>query len=1169
MLAAATNITVGHFAVQLSASQTITLLALAGAAGDDGFAFSHGGGPSSLGDVVLRARPAAWTTGARRPPPSFRALRNYPLWSGWHTSSKSGHGTQPMQPSGAAFAVANLTQALAAEDGTPTASGELPFELVRRWERGHNGSLVLRFTLTNLASEALEIGGLGAALPFPWAAGSPAGDAASTFIDPSIGGQHGFATVTRLTGKREVLMLTPTTASGAPHSRSSLEAWAMAGRIGAPNLEAASDVEPRLGGEGLGGEGLGGGGLGGGTAVWLSHSKAYAQAEWIEGGKPWLEPSSVVLAPHGGGAASQLELALALTVAEDVRGKATALRAAGNAQVLGVPGYILGDDMEGAHLLVRPPDGSILTRATTDEPGSLHVGAVETVPSSSSWSRVPLRATADGRPRLLLTYSDGSTQVVAYRTLEAFDKHVGRYGEFAASTFFTAADPFRRSPSCMPWDREAKAHVTDDPRNFVVGLSDEGGAGANVGFAAKVRHRPVAAELKLLDRYIHETLWGQEPDGAGVPVSLQARDGSYGVQASMFWVPLPHSNETGMPTYNYTWYDDTGWVWDRARAESLGRAYNYPHQASVYWSMYRALRDNDRMRAAKPASWYLDQAALTVLGMWNVSRWYSQMGLMVGSVFLELLRDLKSEAHPLANAVRDIMFNRTAVGVTYYSSAACKPGPCSCFNCTHGTGNATTDCPADARHARTVSVYQCVSWVANPFPFGSEFAWDSTGQEEEFLWGRFFGKTSATREHPRGGGGLASADALADLTLTAILAYVPSVPHWAYHGGAWSWGDTSNNAKWSENRRVTGHYRVSLNALPLLSQWLMDPDDWYLLPVAIGAASLHVTTIDSDGASAMGFHLDPAILDLDPYSGDFGIGFYGHMLMAASVYAVHPELGPLCFLCDATTTTHATSDALAIGRRGPRVNSSVLIVPRDSVRRRVFLEPLGVLLEVQAGGLSNVTLDGGTGGGFIIHLHDDGLSSRYRVRIETPSLKRPALRTGVKLVTRGAKLVRGAYEVPVHVTALRFELGHERLSGDAVEAMHVADDGRRAVVADAPSWPDHAHEDMVLTGSPPLAGFEGGVEVTSMSECAAQCAALRSSDPSAASVPLHLRCQAWTFAAAAHSGSGKDHCWLFAGRGNASGRKGFWSATCDNRPAPATDWPCCQKGFGCPDPIGS
>ena len=36
--------------------------------------------------------------------------------------------------------------------------------------------------------------------------------------------QHGFATVTRLTGKREVLMLTPV---GVGRARTSLEAWVM------------------------------------------------------------------------------------------------------------------------------------------------------------------------------------------------------------------------------------------------------------------------------------------------------------------------------------------------------------------------------------------------------------------------------------------------------------------------------------------------------------------------------------------------------------------------------------------------------------------------------------------------------------------------------------------------------------------------------------------------------------------------------------------------------------------------------------------------------------------------------------------------------------------------------------------------------------------------------
>ena len=114
---------------------------------------------------------------------------------------------------------------------------------------------------------------------------------------------------------------------------------------------------------------------------------------------------------------------------------------------------------------------------------------------------------------------------------------------------------------------------------------------------------------------------------------------------------------------------------------------------------------------------YLEQAARTALGMWNVSRWYSQMGLMVGSVYLEVccasasvrgapdgllmttdrrsdcaslirccaiwsvmtsddvphplmtsdglphqvLRDLEREGNPLASQVREVMFNRMAI----------------------------------------------------------------------------------------------------------------------------------------------------------------------------------------------------------------------------------------------------------------------------------------------------------------------------------------------------------------------------------------------------------------------------------------------------------------------------------------------------------------------------
>jgi hypothetical protein len=59
-------------------------------------------------------------------------------------------------------------------------------------------------------------------------------------------------------------------------------------------------------------------------------------------------------------------------------------------------------------------------------------------------------------------------------------------------------------------------------RPFVVGLSDEAGAGANVGLAAKVAHAPNLAEAARLDEYIHETLWAEKAD-IPFPVSLQAR----------------------------------------------------------------------------------------------------------------------------------------------------------------------------------------------------------------------------------------------------------------------------------------------------------------------------------------------------------------------------------------------------------------------------------------------------------------------------------------------------------------------------------------------------------------------------------------------------------------------------------------------------------------------
>ena len=149
--------------------------------------------------------------------------------------------------------------------------------------------------------------------------------------------------------------------------------------------------------------------------------------------------------------------------------------------------------------------------------------------------------------------------------------------------------------------------------------------------------------------------------------------------------------------------------------------------------------------------------------------------------------------------------------------------------------------------------------------YGSEFSWDSTGQEEAYVWGRYFNQSK-----------------LADTVLDAILAYDPSVPSWAYNGAALSYGDVGNNAfdPWnstthtvsyplgSGSERVSGHYRAGLNAVPVLAEYKRNPDAMYLLRLAVGGITNCLPNIDADGAASMGFHLSPANLRFDEYSGE-------------------------------------------------------------------------------------------------------------------------------------------------------------------------------------------------------------------------------------------------------------------------------------------------------------
>ena len=311
--------------------------------------------------------------------------------------------------------------------------------------------------------------------------------------------------------------------------------------------------------------------------------------------------------------------------------------------------------------------------------------------------------------------------------------------------------------------------------------------------------------------------------------------------------------------------------------------------------MYHVARHYNKLSTRQPWQWYLERAAKTAL------RFSCNTGVMDGTVFREVLRALKVE----------------------------------------GVANATIEGWAAALDVRMQGRQK--RWASQRFPYGSEFAFDTTGQEEVVVWNMWYGDQLAAKA-----------------TVDHILSYMRSNPTWAYNGGARA-ADSGNNGKWyvasgsGKPDRGQMHYRSGLNMIPLLEWYRQHPEkSFFLLEVAMGAISGQMTNIDKRGATSMFYHSYPWIMDFDPHSGDYGLGFFGNALEAGAYYVEHPRLGPLCFLCSATlkqASNNNSTGAVVTGK------SSVVISPQDAYRRRVFVAPLRLYLAASAGTIDSVTVD--------------------------------------------------------------------------------------------------------------------------------------------------------------------------------------------------------------------
>jgi len=653
-----------------------------------------------------------------------------------------------------------------------------------------------------------------------------------------------------------------------------------------------------------------------GTFEWLAHSRAFAENNW-KNVNPWNPPTSEIIASK-----ATRSFGVKFLVADEIRNIEKTLAENNRPVAVGIPGYILPNETQGKLFLQF---GAKIKEIEVEPKGALTVDLGET--TKNGWQTLNIRGNDWGRARLSIKYSDETVQTVHYYITKPTASTVADLGKFLFTRqwFEKSSDSFKRSPSVMSFDRETDKIVEQDNRVWIAGLGDEGGSGSWLAAGMKQFVQPKADEIAKFERFIDGVLWG----------GLQYKDGEnkYGVRKSLFYYALEE-----FPNFNYekslNW---TTWAsWKKEQAMSVGRGYNYPHVVAAYWAMYRIARNNENLVKNHPWQWYLEQAFQTTKfafsrkadGKRRVE--YVELGLMEGTIFLKVLEDLKREGlQEKASEIEGLMKERADL------------------------------------------------WKTEEYPFGSEMAWDSTGQEEVYAWCKYFGY-----------------DDKALVSLNSIIGYMPTVPHWGYNGNARRYWDFLYGGKLKRIERQLHHYGSGLNAIPVLDYYREHPDDFYLLRVGYGGSVGALSNIDREGFASAAFHSFPDTLKWDAYSGDYGPNFFGHAMNSATYIVNHAEFGWQSF-----------------GGNVQVKGDLVKVVPLDSLRQRIYVAPFGLWLTLDARQFSEIEINRRTNS-VRVGLSPKTLTTKEaRLRIEQPAKVEGI---GTFKPTKSLKFERGAFVIPLN-----------------------------------------------------------------------------------------------------------------------------------------------------------
>ena len=646
---------------------------------------------------------------------------------------------------------------------------------------------------------------------------------------------------------------------------------------------------------------------------WTVHSLAFAEDEW-KNAQPWNPPTSETVAPG-----ATKTFGLKFLVAPEIRQIEKTLAANHRPVAVGIPGYILPTDLDARLFLNYAPK---IKSVAVDPEGAIAISKDSA--GKGDLKSYTLRGKKWGRARLTVNYEDGLVQTIGYDVIKPERQAVADLGNFLFTKqwFTDTNDPFHRAPSVMTYDRGHDRIVTQDARSWIAGLEDEGGAGSWVAAAMKEFGEPKKDEVAKFQEFVDGVLWG----------GIQYKDGplKYGVRKSMFYY-----DTNAFPTYYDPDIHYGGWTsWNKRDAERIDRAYNYPHVVAAYWSMYQLARNHDGLVTNHPWDWYLDQAFQTTDFLFKRGAngrslvGYIDTGLMEGDIFVKLLKDLKREG-----------WTEKAAEIE------------------RGMKERADD------------------WKSRAYPFGSEMAWDSTGQEEVYAWTKFFGY-----------------DDKGEVSLDSILGYMPLIPNWGYNGDARRyWDFYYGAAPGGELERQIHHYGSGINAIPVLAAYRERPDDFYLLRLGYAGTMAPLSNIDPEGFAAAAFHSAPSRMRWDTYSGDYGPNFFGHALNTATYIFKHPEFGWLAF-----------------GGNLKGSGDSIKVQTLDSFRRRIYLAPVGLWLTLDAGEFESVEFNAKNHTVRLELSAKDSFTPQARLRIE-----QPAKVSGAYQLKGSFKNERDAFTIPL------------------------------------------------------------------------------------------------------------------------------------------------------------